>query len=312
MKLKVLYQKWYLLPFLIGFTYLCLLLDTIKYPGFIGKHFFIDAKIFFAFSVILLFLQTPKSRLLNFLSKINFLVMVMLLLAYATFSVLEGINYPNYVLSKFHFSMEGLIYVLLFSISIFAISKFEKQVSGKAKDIKIVQIILYFFLAYAFIVNVGASLKDSIDYDTYFSLHLRDSYGQKMHYQWGNYYDYMVFVKDNTPENATIVIPPQIAPWWTGTGNAALNRYFLYPRKLVQYQKEDIPEVKFLPKGTYIMIAWGGWECDQYGCKGWPTKSIKASKAIFKDSKSSNVKEIKQDFLYDPKDTSNPFGLLKI
>jgi hypothetical protein len=129
--------------------------------------------------------------------------------------------------------------------------------------------------------------------------------------QWGDFYKYMVFVKNNTPEDASIVIPPQIAPWWTRSGNSLLVKPFLYPRKLIQYETADIPNIKSIPPGTYIMIAWGEWECDTKGCGAWPVQSIKASEVIFKDS-SFGVKEVIQNFTYDPKDTGNPFGLLKI
>ena len=61
------------------------------------------------------------------------------------------------------------------------------------------------------------------------------------------------------------------------------------------------------------MVAWGEWGCEREGvCRGWPVESIKVREFIIKDSESSDVKEIRQNILYDPADTSNPFGLLKL
>lgn len=62
------------------------------------------------------------------------------------------------------------------------------------------------------------------------NLHL--TYDEKMGIKWGDYYDYMVFLRENTPADATIVIPAQ-GDQWPRTGNAGLDNYFLYPRRLV-------------------------------------------------------------------------------
>jgi len=312
MKLKVLYQKPFILTFLIAITYVFLILDTVKYPGFIGKHFLVDARIYFAISAVLLFIWPLKSRLLKFILKTSFATMAGLLLIYVWFSVVEATHYANYVLSKYHFSLEGLIYVLLFSVMVFIVPKIEIQKLAKVEVKNFWQVILFLFAAYTVVVNVGGSLKTASVSDIYVILHLKDSYDQKMYDEWGDFYNYMHFVKNNTPENANIVIPPQIEPWWTRSGNLRLVRYFLYPRNLIQYGTEEIPDVKSLPQGTYIMIAWGEWGCDQYGCKGWPEQTIKTKEAIYKNPNSFGVKEIKENFLYNPIDTSNPFGLLKL
>lgn len=62
------------------------------------------------------------------------------------------------------------------------------------------------------------------------NLHL--TYDEKMGIKWGEYYAYMVFVYENTPADATIVIPAE-GDQWSRTGNVGLDGYFLYPRRLV-------------------------------------------------------------------------------
>lgn len=300
------------LSLLIIVTYALLILDSIKYPGFIGNHFFIDAKIYSAIVLALLLFVNAKSKILNFVLKIDLILLVFTSIVYVIFSYLEGSHYQNFVLSVYHFNLDGLVFVVLFSLSIFLISKFKPKA---LKPIKIKNggyYILTFLVAYTLVSNVGTSLQKSLDGDIYVFTHLENSYDQKMFFQWGNFYNYMVFVKNNTPENAGIVIPPEITPWFTRTGSAQLVKYFLYPRKLIQYETAEIPDLKSLPGGTYIMIAWGDWECERYGCGVWPEQPIKAKEVIFKDPDSTNVKEVRQNFTYDPKDTTTPFGLLKI
>ena len=297
---------------LIVLTYALLILDAVKYPGFIGNHFFIDAKIYSAIVIVLLLFVNTKSKILDFVLKINTTVLILSSIIYVFFSYLEGSHYQNFVLSSYHFHLDGLVFVVLFSLSIFLISKFKSKESKPIKIKNSGYYILMFLIAYTLVSNVGTSLSKSLSGDIYVFTHIEDSYDQKMFFQWGNFYNYMVFVKNNTPENAGIVIPPEIAPWFTRTGSAQLVRHFLYPRKLIQFETAEIPDLKSLPGGTYIMIAWGDWECERYGCGVWPEQTIKAKEAILKDPDSSRVKEIRENFIYDPKDTTTPFGLLKI
>jgi len=57
------------------------------------------------------------------------------------------------------------------------------------------------------------------------------SYEEKMRVKWGDYYDFMIYVRDRTSPDAVILIPPQST--YPRTGNAGLDSYFLHPRKLV-------------------------------------------------------------------------------
>ena len=300
------------LSFLIILTYLLLLIDTMKYPGFVRNHLFIDSKIYFAVVVILMLFTKIKSKILNFVLKINFFVLIIALMIYLSFFYLEGSHYQNFVLSTYHFNLEGLTFLVLFPLSIFLITKFRSKWLEPAKIKNGAYFALLFLLIYTLATNVGVTLTKSLSGDFFVLTHTPDSYDQKMSYQWGNFYNYMVFVKNNTPENAEIVIPPEIAPWWTRSGNALLVNSFLYPRKLIQFSTVEIPEVKNLNEGTYIMIAWGDWECERYGCDIWPVELIKAKEVVFKDQNSAGVKEVRENFTYDPGDKNNPFGLLRI
>ena len=311
MNLKRLYQNKLLLPFLIVFTYGCLLLDTIKYPGFVGRHFFIDAKIYFSICVMAVLVSKKFGILSKIINKFNIFVAITSGIAYLFFSIQEASHWTNYVLSKFHFSLGGFIYLFLFSVSLIAIWNINSKTNFKASKKNIAGAVVYLFVIYTLISNFGTTFKNSLVGDIFIGLHYKYSYDQKMHSEWGNYYDYMVFVRNNTPEDATIVVPPQILPW-VRVGNAHLDRYFLYPRNIVQYTNKEILDVGSLAKGTYIMIAWGDWNCDTGVCKIWPQQKIDAKEEIIKDPNSTGAKEIRENVIYDPEDTSNPYGLLRL
>lgn len=66
------------------------------------------------------------------------------------------------------------------------------------------------------------------------------TYDQKMHEKYGFYYDFTLFVKNNTPGNAVILISP-IQPPLAGSGNSTFSNYFLYPRKLINGDIGEAP-----------------------------------------------------------------------
>lgn len=84
-----------------------------------------------------------------------------------------------------------------------------------------------------------------------FNLH--KSFDEKMRLKFGKFYDYMVFVKENTPENANIGIPPQKVPWLT-TGNGAYVYYFLYPRIP---SNSPIDSLSNNPEMTHVLLVNG-------------------------------------------------------
>ena len=97
-------------------------------------------------------------------------------------------------------------------------------------------------------------------------LGLRFSYDEKMEHSWGSYYQQMVFIREHTESDATIMIPPQ-SKQHSRIGNMGLDDYFLLPRNLVAghqlilEQRDDIDYVvvhlefpDFEVEGTRIML----------------------------------------------------------
>lgn len=68
---------------------------------------------------------------------------------------------------------------------------------------------------------------------------LDSSYGEKMTRRWGWYYDFISFIKENTPEDANIVFPPQ-SNQYPRIGNLGLNSYFLLPRSLYHGNEQTV------------------------------------------------------------------------
>ncbi len=86
------------------------------------------------------------------------------------------------------------------------------------------------------------------------------SYDEKMRIKLHRDYDFVMYVKRNTPDSAVIVMPPLSVKSIFRKNNGARSKlwdeYFLYPRKLVYADEKNNP---LLEKGTHIMImnTWG-------------------------------------------------------
>lgn len=300
------------MPVLIVFTYLCLFLETIKYSGFIGNHFFIGVKVYFTLAIFFILFSDTKSKIMTFVLRVNRLFLLPLFLVYLVFSLLEGARYTNYILAAFHFHLDSLNLVVLFSLAIFLADKFKSivpRVKGKLGVIYLAMVLLVINFMVgnaAYVSNMGFSQ------DSYIFFHLGNSYDERMFYQWGIFYQFMIFVRNNTPSNATIVVPPEEGAWLMGAGEPNFVRAFLYPRRIVP-ETLIIPDVKSFAQNTFILIAWGQEECKpDPGCHGWPRQDIPAAKIIYKDPNSDNVIEIKESSVYKLDDDKYVYGIIKI
>jgi hypothetical protein len=127
--------------------------------------------------------------------------------------------------------------------------------------------------------------------------------------------DYYEFVRQNTPENSVVLIPPQGMPW-PMTGNAAYSRYFLYPRHLIS-GKEEEPGIDLKGSNvTYILIAWGEVNNFQFGLThGWPKFFVPAKRIIYKKTmnENKNYESIILNKDYNPEEMKiDEWGLIEI
>ena len=70
------------------------------------------------------------------------------------------------------------------------------------------------------------------------------SYDEKMRRRYEWYYDFISFIRENTPEDATILFPPQFV--WSYSRS-----YFLLPRRLHDGDREILRKVK---PPVYVVI----------------------------------------------------------
>jgi len=310
MNLKKFYQNLFL-PLAIVFTYICLLAETVKYPGFIGNHFYIDAKVYFALTLTLILFSTSKSRFLSFILKVNSLLLPLLLTVYLSLAALEGAHYTNYVLATFHIHLDGMVFPVLFSLLLYVADKFKNLLPRKIRSLGVIYPVLIFLTVFFIVDNFSFVTDQGVNRDFYIIFHPLNTYDQKMYYQWGDFYRFMLFVRNNTPTNAKILVPPVQNPWLMGTGNPLFVSAFLYPRNIIQ-EPIIIPDIKAFAPKTFILISWGKEDCQPAGCHGWPRQDIKAAKIIYKDPNSDGIIETKENATYRLEDDQYVYGLIEL
>jgi len=291
-------------PFLVSLTFFFLFLETYLYIGFLRKFFLADSRFFLIVSIFsattLVLLQkdvkikTREKILNNLVFQLNTLLFPSVLIFYLIMQAAEVANYSNYVFSTFHLQPDNFFYIVVLSaglllldwagekketVQLFSrragifLKDFKKRPTRSALKLAVIVLLLFYFID-----NFTKTLNTAINSNIYILTHLNDSYDDKMRQKWGFYYDYMKFVKQNTPEDSIIVAPPMERPWLT-TGNTGLNRYFLYPRRLVRGTYDSLPEENY----DFILITKGGWYTEDEGKYGWPKVEIKVNRVLYLD-----------------------------
>lgn len=291
-KLYTLIQNKIFLLIVVLFTFVSLFAESYKYSGFVRNHFYIDPLILVGISVLTAILQKEK-RSLAF--KINRFVLPVTSIIYLIFEFLEAKYYPNYVFSHIHMQPQNFFNLVLFSGILLLVENFnlEKNKTFDKFNLKsFAALLLFITFLITLTESVSKTLNLAINSDFYMLNHLSFNYDDKMKERWGFYYDYMEFIRDNTPENSKILIPPQA--YYASVGNAGLDRYFLYPRPL---GNGDLYNV--ITKGyDYVLIN-----------PGWPKETIKTDKILILNSDKS-ISQFKN--IYDPNMISNFWGILKL
>jgi len=100
---------------------------------------------------------------------------------------------------------------------------------------------------------------------------LGNSYDEKMRRR-GWHYDFLRFIKENTPENANILFPPQGK--YPKIGNLGFNKYFLLPRNLHHGNQQMLQS---LGPPVYVVIH-----------KGFPAFKVEGPR-IMKDSENGLI-----------------------
>jgi len=226
---------------------------------------------------------------------------------YIAMQFLESSNFHNYVFSTYHLQPTNFFYIVFLSLVLFLISKLIKQ-KQFISNLSVFKLTILFIFFVAFLDGFIKTVDTAIYTDIYILSHINASYDFKMNERWGLYYDYIKFVKANTSENASILVPPQELPWLS-TGNVGLNRYFLFPRKMGNASDSDLMD---LSTYDYVLLVWGEWNGANKDAYGWPKVPIKAEKIIYFNPETGEVTEKMGN--YDPKTilTDGVWGIIKI
>ncbi len=239
--------------------------------------------------------------------QLNTLLLPIIFTLYFILKIVENAHYPNYVFATFHIQQDTLVYGMFLGGWLILINSLKKVKTFFAKVFADLEkywefVLVIILLACLLMLNITKTFSDITSNNVYILGHLTAKYEDKMYAHWGIFYKYMTFVKNNTPVDTTIVIPPQESPWLS-SGNIWLVRAFLYPRNLVQGSRNSLPDIKF----GYILIDKGEWPSadNDYG---WPKVEIFAKRVIYFSDNPNTTYNI----TYFPEDNKESWGLIEV
>jgi len=334
--------SFFLFPFIWSLTFFFSILESFTYSGFIRKHIFFGFQFFLFFMILCGLLikfglpidKKTKREWIDYykvLGLLNNIFFPLILAATIIASAVEESHYPNYVFSKIHLQPKNLYWVCFvsFYLIILKVRNLEKigflfrVIIGKKMVPFLIlnyfrKAVLLALIFWILIFNARFASAEIFKNLLIITRHPLATYDEKMRIVWGDFYNYMLFIKRNTPEDATIANPPPIPPW-NNEGSGPVFNAFLYPRKFFQSITEDMNEVDL--KADYALIAWGSYRCskndvgpDDEFCHGWPRIHVEAEWIIYKKENSSEIDRKINDIIYDPNDPINKYawGLIKI
>ncbi len=328
-------------PYLVYLTFFFLLLESYMYIGFLKKFFLVDSRFFLGLSIFsaITILCTKSlwssfaiSTIESLILDLNTVLFLPLAIFYLIMVASDSVRYPNYVFATFHIQPQNFLNVVLLSLSLFLfryiLNKKDNYFGDTFKRIKeytyaplnrkpgvilnwehsvmLMVAIIFLLLASYIVSNLSVTLNTIINDLVFIATHPNYSYDQKMEKTWGFYYDYLKFIKENTPPTATILIPPQDGHWLS-TGNEWLDRYFLYPRYLVQGSDYNVPSDGY----DYVLISKGEWPSADIDW-GWPKVLIKAEYIQYIDPKTLKITKINKNFNPDSSNNMQAWGLIKV
>ena len=281
----------------------CSLVETFTYSGFLTKHFDIKVGSVILFVFVTSFLVFRKFYKNTIFEKFILLATYFFTFVFVVFDTMERVTYANFVFSHFHLQVYLLLSSTIIMSIMFLVNLDKKIVNKYIFSVLVIILIQYLItdIVGIFKSNIGFMLKNP-----------NATYDQKMEVVIEKKpYDFAMFIKANTPEDAKILIPPQGYPW-PQTGNEAYFRYFLYPRKLFNgnenESKVDASAV------DYVLVDYGETTISEYGFTNvWPKFDVKGEYILYWNPE---IGEIFKDnvgvYKYNETDKSEKWGLIKI
>lgn len=321
-----------LLPFLIILTYCLLIAETYTYIGALKRYVYFDSRFFLGFTLLatiylMIFGNKNifKTKYLEIALTLNTLATPPIIFFYYYFIMAESLHYPNFVFSTYHFQPQNIIYLIYFNVALLTFSflrsyylKLTKSLingflSHSQRATLAIALITCYFLGYYFIQNISASLTKMASNAVFIEQHPHLSDDEKMAASWGRLYRYFLLVKQHTPEDAIIGLPPA-QNHWLSSGNTVLVRYFLYPRNVINLKEtKSLDTLSQLPPGKldYLLLATGEW-ADDTSRIGWPKIPIESSKIWYFDLDTGTATTSAQNFDPDLPINQTSWGLIQL
>lgn len=294
-----------------GASILLTLMEAVTYSGFIIKHtglnplLAITPAIFFSLIILVLnFVKKNKKFQKN--DKALVVFSVFLLILYIVLKITDRLTYANFVFSNLHIQPNNLLWPTLISFLPVIIVWFPRI---NFKKLLTFQSILTLFVTSIVVFNIFRIYKMEWWAFQFIITHPQASYGEKMRRAVGpEFYNFTQFINKYTPENSSILIPPQAFPW-PQSGNEAFMRYFIHPRKMrndAEYEsKADWKDF------NYVVLNWGETDSTEPPyTHGWPKFDVPADKIIFMNLDGSYGGEIKGDYHYKDYKDKKVWGLI--
>lgn len=277
--------------------------ETFTYSGFFTKHFHPFLVIVFVLVTIFslsLFNKIYKSSLLR---QVSFGLSLFLMFIYFISDILEKVIYPNYTFSHFHFHPNALLLPVITMACIFVLN-------DNGKRVRTLFWITLTFVLLQYVIADFNTIKNSRPLLALNNLGL--SYDEKMEVFVGEIpYSFAIFIKNNTPEDSTIAIPPQGYPW-DKTSNVAYLRYFLHPRRLINGGEKD-PRLD-MNTIDYVLIDYGETSVSQYGFTNvWPKFDVDGEYIIYWNPLDKMTKKVVNGkYIYEEGKDVEEWGIIKV
>lgn len=284
--------------------FLASFIETFTYSGFLLKHFNVWVGIFFVGLVPLSFIIYRRFRDALWFSVAVTVLTILMTIGYFLASLLENILYTNYIFSHFHFHPELLLLsVIILAISLYWLKDGNQRVRLILNIVIILMVVQYLFNAKKIIENQSP---------LFILRNLGIGNDQKLEIVMGKtFYDYTNFIKQNTSNDSTILIPPQGFPW-SQTGNIGYLRYFLFPRSLINGE-EKTPNID-IKKVDYVLIDYGETTVSQYGYTNiWPKFDVNAEYIIYWNPADGSTRQVENTiYVYGSDAAAMRWGVIKI
>jgi hypothetical protein len=129
-------------------------------------------------------------------------------------------------------------------------------------------------------INVATALPRMIEEVAFAATHPHLSYTDKMSEKWGDFYNHITFVRDNTPPEARIAYVPWAGPSWRpdpkSMARVSLMQYFLYPRHVLTLGDDsgngDYTHIWMVPTRSYE---------EETAEEGWPQFYVPAKTVTY-------------------------------